>query len=96
MDFPAIDIDVVKAPENLLKGLWHHQPLEVRAGFDYVVVLENEAAVTTLVPDFSAGHHLDKRGVVVTAKGGNVDFVSCCFFSKTTCKRRSSYRFGTL
>ena len=82
MDFPATEIDVIEAPEALLKGLGNCKPREVRAGFDYVVVLENEAAVKTLVPDFSAWHSLDKRGVVVTAKGDKVDFVSRCFFPK--------------
>jgi predicted PhzF superfamily epimerase YddE/YHI9 len=52
------------------------------AGFDYVVVVDNVKEVIDLRPDFSQWLNLDLRGVVVTAKGTDVDFVSRCFFPK--------------
>ncbi|MBQ4845228.1 PhzF family phenazine biosynthesis protein [Pseudoalteromonas sp. MMG005] len=82
MEFPATMVHPIDAPDVLLKGLGNMTPCQVRSGFDYVVVLENEAAVNALNPDFSAWQQLDKRGVVVTAKGDHVDFVSRCFFPK--------------
>lgn len=82
MDFPATDIITTEIPATLLEGLRGVRPQEVLAGFDYIVVLESEAQVAELQPDFSAWRQLDKRGVVVTAQGENTDFVSRCFFPK--------------
>ena len=65
-----------------MEGLRGVRPKEVLAGFDYIVVLESEAQVAGLQPDFSAWRQLDKRGVVVTAQGEKTDFVSRCFFPK--------------
>ena len=51
--------------------------LEVYRGIDdFVAVLEDEAAVANNNPDFSLIKHMDSRGLIVTAKGNEVDFVS--------------------
>jgi predicted PhzF superfamily epimerase YddE/YHI9 len=51
--------------------------LEVYRGIDdFVAVLEDEAAVKNNNPDFSLIKHMDSRGLIVTAKGNEVDFVS--------------------
>ncbi len=83
MDFPASTLQVIQAPDNLIAGLGlspGQEPKEVLAAFDFVVVLDNEDAVKNLNPDFSKWLDLDFRGVVVTAPGKDVDFVSRCFF----------------
>lgn len=56
-------------------------PLEVYAGkTDLMVVLENEAAVAALQPDFRELARIKVRGVMVTAPGeGTIDFVSRFF-----------------
>ncbi len=82
MDFPATLPEVIVAPQALLAGLGDLQPLQVLAAFDYIVVLNNVAEVKNLNPDFAQWLILDRRGVVVTAKGDDVDFVSRCFFPK--------------
>ena len=46
------------------------------------MVLENEQAVRDFSPDLVHWHHIDLRGVVITARGDDVDFVSRCFFPK--------------
>ena len=51
--------------------------LEVYRGIDdFVAVLEDEEAVKNNNPDFSLIKHMDSRGLIVTAKGNAVDFVS--------------------
>ena len=51
--------------------------LEVYRGIDdFVAVLEDEEAVENNNPDFSLIKHMDSRGLIVTAKGNEVDFVS--------------------
>lgn len=81
MDFPASVPEVVQAPNNLVAGLGR-EPKEVLAAFDYIAVLDSEDEVINLNPDFSKWLDLDLRGVVVTAPGKDVDFVSRCFFPK--------------
>jgi PhzF family phenazine biosynthesis protein len=86
MDFPASLPKPAIAPENLLLGLGGGKlgikPKAVSAAFDYIIELDNEDAVKTLTPDFALWKTIDLRGVVVTAPGYDVDFVSRCFFPK--------------
>ena len=81
MDFPASLPKLVKAPDNLTIGLGI-KARAVSAAFDYIVELDNEEAVRTLSPDLALWKTIDLRGIVVTAAGNDVDFVSRCFFPK--------------
>lgn len=81
MDFPTSMPKPVIAPDNLLLGL-SIKPKAVLAAFDYIVELEDELAVAALSPDLALWKSLELRGVVVTAPGTDVDFVSRCFFPK--------------
>jgi PhzF family phenazine biosynthesis protein len=78
MDFPAQPALACPTPEALLQGLGR-QPLEVLAAADYLAVFDNEATVRALTPDYAALSQLDRRGVIVTAPGRDVDFVSRFF-----------------
>ncbi len=82
MDFPASHPAIIDAPIDLLAGLGDVIPKQVIASFDYIIVLDNEEEVKNLDPDLSKWLKLDLRGVVVTAVGTDVDFVSRCFFPK--------------
>jgi PhzF family phenazine biosynthesis protein len=55
---------------------------EALRAFDHVAVLASEALVRELRPDLSRLKELDLRGVVVTAPGHEVDFVSRFFAPK--------------
>ena len=57
-------------------------PARTLRGFDYVAVLESEAQVRAVSPDFGRLATLDLRGVAVTAKGATADFVSRFFAPK--------------
>jgi predicted PhzF superfamily epimerase YddE/YHI9 len=54
-------------------------PQEVWAANDYMAVFEDEEAVRTIAPVFAKLQELDLRGVIVTAPGKDVDFVSRFF-----------------
>lgn len=87
MDFPASYPEPVnQVPAALFNGLQlskeQRETVRVHAAYDYVVELASEQEVQALVPDFSVLATLDGRGVVVTAPGRSVDFVSRCFFPK--------------
>lgn len=81
MDFPASRAAAVTAPEELVAGLGQ-VPTEVRAAEDYVAVYESEEQVRAITPDHERLRQLGLRGVVVTAPGVEVDFVSRFFAPK--------------
>jgi PhzF family phenazine biosynthesis protein len=61
---------------------WGVRPEEVWADNDYVAVFDNEATIRNLNPDQALLSSLDLRGVIVTAPGNEVDFVSRFFAPK--------------
>ena len=81
MNFPASLPKPTNAPRELLEGLGV-TPKQVLSAFDYVVVLKDEAELKSVNPDFIKLSQVDLRGVIITAQGVNVDFVSRCFFPK--------------
>ncbi|MEF8721827.1 PhzF family phenazine biosynthesis protein [Candidatus Accumulibacter phosphatis] len=81
MDFPAIPASACAAPEALVAGLGR-QPLEVLAADDYLAVFASEAEVRAITPNHGWLSTLDLRGVIVSAPGDAVDFVSRFFAPK--------------
>ncbi|HZW25576.1 MAG TPA: PhzF family phenazine biosynthesis protein [Gallionella sp.] len=78
MDFPSVSPKLCAPPEALLAGLGQ-QPVEVLAADDYIAVFADEETVRSIKPDFAKLAALDLRGVVVTGRGDNTDFVSRFF-----------------
>ncbi len=78
MDFPSRPGEPAEAPEALLKGLGLREA-EVLKARDYLVVLESEAAVRAVQPDFVELNKVDTFGIIVTGPGREVDFVSRFF-----------------
>lgn len=81
LDFPA-DVPELVSPtfHDELTAALGTEPLEVYTGkTDLLAVLENEAAVAALQPDFRTLARIKARGVIVTAPGDAVDFVSRFF-----------------
>jgi PhzF family phenazine biosynthesis protein len=81
MDFPSQPPKPSDAPENLLNGLGK-KPLEVHCSEDYFLVFSSEKEILDMEPDMTKLKKVDKRGVIVTAKGDNADFVSRFFAPK--------------
>lgn len=81
MDFPARPPVAKPIPEALVAGLGR-SPQEVWAANDYIAVFEDEDTVRAIAPDFAKLQELDLRGVIVTAPGKDVDFVSRFFAPK--------------
>ncbi|GAA5142598.1 PhzF family phenazine biosynthesis protein [Thalassotalea piscium] len=80
MNFPASMPKKCDPPQALIHGLNDTKAIALLADFDYFIVLESEQAVQSLQPDFTAWNKLDRRGVIVTARGTDTDFVSRCFY----------------
>ncbi len=79
MDFPAQPPLPCEIPEALAMGLGGMRPVEVLAAADYMVVFDSEAVIRAIRPDHTLLGALDLRGVIVTAPGDDVDFVSRFF-----------------
>lgn len=79
MDFPC-DLPIKVAVPSLMEPILKTQPAEVWKGRrKYLVLLSSQDEVEKLSPDFSLMTQLDVPGVIVTARGRDVDFVSRFF-----------------
>lgn len=78
MDFPAKQPHPCAPPAGMLSALGIEQA-DVFSTDDYIVLLEDEAQVTALKPDFARLKGLPKRGIAVTAKSARFDFISRWF-----------------
>ncbi len=83
LNFPSRMPVPVNAEEPLLKG-FSKTPAAVLKARDYFLVYETPEDVKTLVPDFGILNQLDAVGIIVTAKGDDVDFVSRFFVLKSS------------
>jgi PhzF family phenazine biosynthesis protein len=80
LDFPARMPIPTEAPQIILDGI-SHKPLEILKARDYVFVYEDEDIIRRIKPDVSLLNqiNIDPGGIIVTAKGKSVDFVSRFF-----------------
>lgn len=78
MDFPLKSPQTEALPDGLAEALGCPIQALYRSD-DYLVVLENQAQVDALKPDFAALNRFDVRGIIVTAPAEDVDFVSRFF-----------------
>lgn len=83
LDFPANAAKAVDPPAGLFEGLKISSGKVYHAAWDYMVVLDSQDAVERLDPDFLTLGTVESRGVIVTAKGDDVDFVSRCFYPQS-------------
>ena len=78
MDFPSRPPAPCATPDALARGLGK-KPVAVLKSRDYFAVFATEADVRELEPDFALLKTLDVLGTIVTAPGGDCDFVSRFF-----------------
>jgi PhzF family phenazine biosynthesis protein len=79
LDFPTDVFEKVALVPELTDG-FNYKPLEAFKGkTDYMLVFNDEDEIRNMQPDLSVVAKLVCRGVIVTAKGESVDFVSRFF-----------------
>ena len=79
MDFPARAPQPVSTADALSDALGK-RPSEVHLARDFLVLYDDEASVRALSPDFAKLSAIEEAlGIIVTAKGDDVDFVSRFF-----------------
>ena len=81
LDFPAKPEEPAGPPANLLEAMGVEPAYLGRNVFDYLLLLESEAAVRAVSPDFARLRGVNVRGVIVTAPATTpgYDFVSRFF-----------------
>ena len=78
LDFPSQPGTLCEPPKALVEGLGC-EPLEVLASENYMAVFEREEDIVGISPNLDALTQLDLSGVIATAPGKDVDFVSRYF-----------------
>lgn len=79
LNFPTDDFKAVPLSDELRK-CFDKKPVSAFKGkTDYLLIFENESAIRNIQPALNEISKLKGRGVIVTAKGNEVDFVSRFF-----------------
>lgn len=82
LNFPSDHLSETPLTPELYRGL-NLKPIKALKGrTDLLLVYEKEAQIRGLIPDFTEIAKIDARGVIVTAPGDEVDFVSRFFAPK--------------
>lgn len=79
LDFPASAVEPCDPPSGLLRALGIASARTYRTRFDYLLAIDSEEELRSLRPDHRALRDLPVRGVIVTARGAEHDFVSRFF-----------------
>ncbi len=78
MNFPSQPPRQCEVPPMLISGLGA-EPAEILCSEDYFAVYQSEDDIRSLAPDMDVLCSIGMRGVIVTAPGRDVDFVSRFF-----------------
>ena len=79
LDFPADKYKESKAPDILIKGIGQ-KPLESYKGMsDFLLIYKSQKDIELINPDFALLSKTKGRGIIVSAPGDEVDFVSRFF-----------------
>jgi PhzF family phenazine biosynthesis protein len=79
LNFPSDTIEPVELVSELTAG-FNIMPVEAYKGkTDFMLVFENESQIKELIPSIELIAKMDARGIIVTAPGDEVDFVSRFF-----------------
>ncbi len=79
LDFPAQSVVPIQNHEELSLAIGGKPIKTIKGETDFMLVYETEDEIAALSPNFSALKNTKARGIIVTAKGNEVDFVSRFF-----------------
>jgi PhzF family phenazine biosynthesis protein len=79
LNFPADELKPVELTEELMKAFNTKPQFAFKGKTDYMLVFENEAQIREIIVNYSAISTIKARGIIITAKGDTVDFVSRFF-----------------
>ena len=79
LDFPIDKVEKCNIPEALKKAFGSHPIESYKGKSDYLLVFSDQEEIENLKPDMNQIASVGRRGVIVTAPGNEVDFVSRFF-----------------
>ncbi|WP_304234665.1 PhzF family phenazine biosynthesis protein [Jiulongibacter sediminis] len=79
LNFPATKPIKAEIPYELVDSFNIKPEITLKANEDYFFVFRNETEIRNLDPDFAKLKKVKSRGIICTAKGDEVDFVSRFF-----------------
>lgn len=79
LDFPKDDLNEIPLTADLTSAFSEKPIAAFRGKTDFMIIFSSENEIATMVPDLNKINALQARGVIVTAKGNEVDFVSRFF-----------------
>jgi len=79
LDFPTDDIKSIKPIQTLNEAIGKKPVRTLKGKTDYLLIYNNQEEIEQLKPNFFLLNQLDARGVIVSAPGDEVDFVSRFF-----------------
>lgn len=79
MDFPADETTVVDEIEAITKSIGRVPRKTIKGKTDYLLIYSSQKEIEQISPNFHLLDQVDCRGVIVSAPGDEVDFVSRFF-----------------
>jgi len=79
LDFPADYMRPIDAPNQIIQAIGKLPSACLKGKTDYMLIYETEKEIRDICPNFAQLSRTDARGVIVTAPGKSVDFVSRFF-----------------
>lgn len=79
LDFPADIANETEPIAEFAEALGCEPQLTLKGRTDYLLLFDSEETIRNLKPDFQLIAKTNARGIIVTAKGNEVDFVSRFF-----------------
>ncbi len=79
LNFPADEIIKIDEPTSIIKGLGKHPAACYKGKNDMLFLFNSEEDILNINPEFHLLANSEERGIIVTAPGHNVDFVSRFF-----------------
>lgn len=79
LDFPIDEIHPIEHPESLVQGIGAKPKACFLGKTDYLFIYDKQEQIEQLAPDFGLLAQTKSRGIIATAPGKNVDFVSRFF-----------------
>jgi len=83
LDFPADNLVEMVVPELIVTALMKPPLKAFRGKTDFLFVFASESEIKGMEPDFGLLAQMGGRGIIVTAPGNEVDFVSRFFAPQT-------------
>jgi len=83
LDFPADELKYINTIPEIIQSIGITPVKCYKGNTDYFIVLNSEKEVLDIEPDFKTIATLPVRGIIITAKGDDVDFVSRFFAPQT-------------